>query len=50
MLGINVVVAFNVIFPDWRLMALLIVIFIAMECLKIESMLYLFACLSFDVV
>ena len=42
MLGISVGVAFNVIFPDWMLTALLIIVFIGMECLKIESVLYFF--------
>jgi len=42
MLGISVGVAFNVIFPYWMLTTLLIVLFIAMECLKIEFVLYFF--------
>ena len=36
MLGISIGVAFNVIFPDWMLTALLIVVFIGMSSLKFE--------------
>jgi len=42
MLGISIGVAFNVIFPDWMLTALLIVVFIGMSSLKFESVLLLF--------
>ena len=42
MLGISIGVAFNVIFPDWMLTALLIVVFIGMSSLNFESVLLLF--------
>nr|KYP76823.1 hypothetical protein KK1_021081 [Cajanus cajan] len=52
MLGISIGVAFNVIFPDWMLTTLLIVVFIGMNCLRLNlcSSFFFFAYLSYDVV
>lgn len=36
MLGISIGVGFNVIFPDWIITILLLIVFIGKNCLKIE--------------
>jgi len=56
MLGISVGVAFNVIFPDWLITALLIVVFIGryqyilLQNTWISALFFVFLCFPFEVV